>query len=123
MASLSAATRRAPRGGTASGTLNSADNSDIGPRAPGHYFEDIELSASAGDILDLEITATTVDTYVYLLDQNCVVIAEDDDSGTAGGGLASRISVCSAPYTGNYTVVVTSKNPGETGTYDLTWNN
>jgi hypothetical protein len=54
-----------------------------------------------------------VDGYLYLLDDNCDVVAEDDNGYV---GLSPRI-VYTADYDGVYTAVFTSANPNETGPF------
>jgi hypothetical protein len=65
-----------------------------GPRGAGHYFDD---------------------TYLYLLDSSCSVMASDDNGGA---GTHSHI-VATLPSTDVYVIVVTSATAGANGYYDL----
>jgi hypothetical protein len=84
-----------------------------GPGGPDRYYDDMEFVVRAGDEIDVMMWADQVDGYLYLLDDNCDVVAEDDNSYA---GLSPRI-VYTADYDGVYTAVFTSANPGETGSY------
>ena len=92
--------------------LGGSDAMD-GPGGPDRYYDDMEFVVRAGDEIDVMMWADQVDGYLYLLDDNCDVVAEDDN-GYAG--LSPRI-VYTADHDGVYTAVFTSANPGETGSF------
>ena len=94
-------------------TLSNSDASD-GPRGPGYYHDDIEFLARAGDTIDVLAWSFDFDTYIYLLDDGCNVLDEDDD---AYGGTNSRI-LYSAPSDGVYVLSVTSHSAGATGGFE-----
>ncbi len=78
------------------------------------------LFANAGQQVTLTLRSSAFDTYLYLIDPNGFIVAEDDDGG---GGTDSRIPVGSGfltlPITGTYTMEVTSFTGASTGTYTL----
>ena len=86
-----------------------------GPRGDGYYYEDWEFFGEAGSWLYAEILGADFDSYFYLLDEGCNIIASDDDGGS---GLMSRLDLY-LPYTGVYTLVVTSFSSYEYGYYDM----
>ncbi len=92
--------------------LGGSDAMD-GPGGPDRYYDDMEFVVRAGDEIDVMMWADQVDGYLYLLDDSCDVVAEDDNSYA---GLSPRI-VYTADYDGVYTAVFTSANPGETGSF------
>ena len=85
-----------------------------GPGGTDRYYDDFEFVVRAGDEIDVLMLSDEVDSYIYLLDDACDVIAEDDDS--FGGSDARLVHV--APADGIYTAVMTSANPMETGGFD-----
>jgi hypothetical protein len=101
----------------ATGSLTTSDATG-GPRGDAYYFDDFEFAATAGTPVTIETTAADFDTYLYLLNQDCEIIAADDDSGPDA---LSRI-VAALPVTGVYTVVVTSFGTRATGGYTLELN-
>ena len=100
-----------------SGSLSSGDAQD-GPRGAGYYFDDVEFTAVMGQEHVLEVTAGDFDTYIYLLDDSCTVIAEDDDGGA---GTLSRL-VFTPTDNRTYTIAVSSFSSGTTGSYTLELN-
>ena len=99
------------------GSLSTGDAMG-GPRGSEYYFDDIEFSGTAGTPVVIETTAASFDTYLYLLNEDCQVIASNDDGGS---GLLSRIAI-TLPTTGVYTIVVTTYSSGVTGSYTVTLN-
>jgi len=97
----------------------SGSDADDGPRGPGYYHDDIEFLARAGDTIDIVAWSFDFDTYLYLLDDGCNVLDQDDN---AYGGTNSRI-LYSAPSDGVYVVMITSYSQGETGDFEwyLNW--
>ena len=66
----------------------------------------------------IEMAAAAFNSYLYLLDEDCQVVASDDDGGSEE---LSRI-VYTLPRTGVYTIVVTTYGSGVTGSYTVTLN-
>ena len=89
-----------------------------GPRGIGYYFDDMEFEGGAGEEITLQITAADFDRILYLLDEDCTVVAADNDGGP---GEESKIEY-TLPATGVYTAIVTTQMPGETGDYLLELN-
>ena len=85
------------------------------PRADRYSFD-----ATAGQAVVISLDSTAVDTYLYLLDANGSVIAENDDS-RAGGG--SRIPATGGfyvlPASGKFLIEVTTFSSGQEGNYAL----
>ena len=101
-------------------TVDYNDPSD-GPRGSGYYFDDIEFMATAGDVVTVAMYDSEwwMDPYLYLLDPDCDVVAEDDDSGddTDDALIEYEITV-----TGVYTIIATTADTWESGDYDIeTW--
>jgi hypothetical protein len=72
----------------------------------------ITIGTDASDLCDPDAG----DTYIYLYDQNCSVLAQDDDSGP---GLYSLISSYNPTYTGTFYAVVRHYGSSGTGCYKL----
>ena len=89
-----------------------------GPRGLGYYYDDVEFEGGAGEEIVLEISSADFDRILYLLDEDCTVVAADNDGGP---GEESRIEY-TLPSTGVYTAIVTTQMPGETGDYVLELN-
>ncbi len=100
-----------------SGSLSTGD-AQGGPRGSGYYYDDLEFVATTGTSVVIETTSGSFDTYLYLLNEDCQVIASNDDGGV---GLLSRIAL-TLPATGVYTIVVTTYSSGVTGSYTVTLN-
>jgi hypothetical protein len=79
------------------------------------YHERVTLDAEAGTTVDIAMQSTG-DTYLYLLDPNDSVVAQNDDYD----GLNSRITNVTLSASGDYTIIATSFSPGATFVYDLT---
>ncbi|MBX3143365.1 MAG: carboxypeptidase regulatory-like domain-containing protein [Trueperaceae bacterium] len=82
----------------------------------GEYFDRVIFSGSAGDVVVIELTSSEFDPYLLIIDGNEQVVAHEDDS--PGMGLNVRLTF-TLPSTGQYTLIVTSALPGETGMYSL----
>ncbi|MFD1647104.1 PPC domain-containing protein [Haloarchaeobius litoreus] len=80
------------------------------------YHERVTLDAASGTTVDIEMTSTVGDTYLYLLDPNDIVVAQNDDYD----GLNSRIPNATLSASGDYTIIATSFSPDATFVYDLT---
>ncbi|MEM2126207.1 MAG: pre-peptidase C-terminal domain-containing protein, partial [Candidatus Methanosuratincola sp.] len=107
-------------GQTVSGSLSMSDCRSL-VRGNSYYADRYLFSGNAGQRIAISLDSSDFDTYLYLLDSNNSVIAQDDDGGP---GLNSRIppgsGFFSLPYTGTYVIEVTSYSGGATGTYSLT---
>lgn len=82
----------------------------------GEYFDRITFVGAAGDEVVIELSSSEFDPYLIVIDGKEQVLAQEDDS--PGMGLGARLSV-TLPSAGQYTVIVTSVYPGETGGYRL----
>lgn len=78
-----------------------------------------QFHGTAGQQIVINMTSSTFDTYLYLLNASNQIIAEDDDSGD---GTNSRIPASGSftlPVTGTYTIYASSFSEGSTGAYSL----
>src|SRR6185503_5876522 len=108
-------------GQTINATLTSSDCFFSGTT---RFVDVYSFSGTAGQQVVLNMTSTTFDTYLYLLNSSSQLIAEDDDGGS---GTNSRIPFFSGtftlPATGNYTIYATSYSfdgfTGGTGSYSI----
>lgn len=82
----------------------------------GEYFDRVTFSGAAGNVVVIELTSSEFDPFLIIIDGNEQVVAQEDDS--PGMGLNVRLTF-TLPSTGQYTLIVTSALPGETGGYDL----
>ena len=65
----------------------------------------IEYEGTAGDVVSITLISDDFDTYLILQDDTGIELSFDDDGA---GDLNSQISPYILPYTGTYTIVVTS---------------
>ncbi len=72
------------------------------------------FEAGAGQALTIEMTSEAIDTYVMVLDELGMTVAEDDDSAD---NLNSRVTI-TVPTAGMYTIVATQYG-GTLGAYEL----
>jgi len=104
-------------GETKAGSLSTSDC----PFGDGRFLDSYSFSGAAGQQISISMSSTAIDTYLYLLNPNGSTLASNDDSG---GSLNSRIPAESGfltlPATGSYTILATSFDAGETGSYSLT---
>jgi len=103
-------------GQTVNGQLNTADcllNT-------GRYVDRYSFSGTAGQRVAISLNSTGFDAYLFLLNSNGAVIAQDDDGN---GGLNARIPAGSGfftlPATGSYTILVSSYWASSFGNYTL----
>ncbi len=96
-----------------------------GVRGPEFNTVRYSFTASANDIISIDLNSTTaapavLDPYVYLLDANRLVLAENDDI-LAGRIRDSRIEQFRVPSTGTYYIDVThwGTTSDATGSYSL----
>lgn len=78
------------------------------------------FNGTTGQQITIAMNSATFDTYLYLVNSNAQLIAEDDDGG---GNTNSRIPATSGsitlPATGTYTIYATSFLQGSVGAYTL----
>ena len=79
------------------------------------YFQVYGYEGRAGERIVLTLTSTDFDAYVGIVGYDFDFEASDDDSG---GGTDARLAV-TLPRAGDYLVVVTTFDTGETGRYTL----
>jgi hypothetical protein len=87
-----------------------------GPRGAGFYFDDIEVYLQGGTIVTIEHNAPVLDSYLFVADENCTVIASDNDGGS---GQYDSLIVFTVPSDGVYTIIPTTYGAGETGQYTI----
>lgn len=98
--------------GSYSGSLATTDA--LGFRA-GAYYDDVEFQGVAGTTYTVDLTSTAFDSFLYLLDSGCRVIASNDDSN---GTLNSRI-VFTAGASSVFTLIATTYAGNVVGAYRL----
>ncbi len=83
------------------------------------FIDSYSFTGTAGQLVAVDMTSLSFDTYLYLLGPNGLVV--DDDDG--GIGTDSRIPANSGyftlPTTGNYTILANSFAPSVSGGYSL----
>ncbi len=92
-------------------------SSATGQRGSSYYQGDVDLYLAAGQEVQIDLTAD-VDTYMYLLDEDCTVVGSNDDVSYPTN-TNSRITY-TAPTAGVYTVVATTFFSNVTDDYLLT---
>lgn len=85
--------------------------------ASGEYFDRVSFTGAAGDEVVIEVSSTDFDPYVILIDAAEKSIAQQDDGPGAGLNVLMNVTL---PSSGEFTIIVTSALPGETGGYRLT---
>jgi hypothetical protein len=95
------------------GTLQAGDDLDV----DGAYLDPYALRVSSDQTVNITMTSTAVDAWLWLLDDDGNVLDVDDDSA---GGTNALITI---PLSrGCYVVEATSYSPGETGSYTVSVN-
>ena len=79
------------------------------------YHERVTLDADTGTTVNIAMESSD-DTYLYLLDPNDNVVAQNDDYE----GLDSQISAFTLSASGDYTIIATSFSSSATFVYNLT---
>ncbi|WAL58520.1 PPC domain-containing protein [Thermocoleostomius sinensis] len=79
-------------------------------------FSTAQFSGNRGQTVHINLTSPDFDPYIFLVNAEGEVIAEDDNSG---GNLNARISI-ELPEDGQYYVIVNSRNATGRGRYRLT---
>ena len=115
-------------GDTKTGALNVAQPANYchgGVRGPEFNTVRYSFSGTRGDVITLEVNSTTVlpavlDPYVYLLDANRRVLAENDDI-VSGSQRNSRVQLFQLPSTGTHYIDVTTWGISDdaTGSYEV----
>lgn len=82
----------------------------------GSYYDDYRFWTKAGYRISVRLQSDGFDPYVHLFDAKRNQLAYNDD--VAPGDNAAGIEF-TAPYEGNYFVLVNSRDAGETGGYVL----
>ena len=100
-------------GQTQSGSLSS----DAPTLRSGEYMQAYALNGRAGDRIELRLRSAGFDPYVFITGPDDFSAANDDDE-TGEDGTNSRLIV-TLPADGEYQVVATSFEPGETGDFIL----
>lgn len=80
----------------------------------GEFYDQVTFAGNAGDELLLELTSTDFDPYLVIVDSGGNAITYQDDA--AGMGLDVHL-LFTLPATGQFTAVITSALPGESGAY------
>src|SRR5712692_4699913 len=75
-----------------------------------------QFSGNAGDAVTVDMHSTAFDTYLMLLDQSGVPLAENDDA--SGGVTDSRITY-TLTSTGTWTIVANSLAAAQSGQYTI----
>ena len=100
-----------PIGTTVTGELSSSDPT----LTDGSHYKLFTFQGTAGQSVQIDLTSSAFDSYLYLREQNGQAIAHDDDGG---GGLNARI-VQQLPYTGTYQIVANTLQSGQFGAFTL----
>lgn len=80
----------------------------------------VRVDMVAGQTYEINLTSGTADTYLYLFDQNGVLIDYDDDSGTSTNSLLTgTASVTGTYYVGVSQYATSGGGSGVTGSYTL----
>lgn len=79
------------------------------------YFNVYTLDLAAGDRVTVDMRSQDLNAYLILVAPNGEELAQDNDSA---GGTDARV-VAAAPISGTYSILANSRDPGETGRYQL----
>ena len=96
---------------TVSGVLESSCDSMNRSERYAKYYT---LDMNEGSDVQIDLTSSSMDTYLFLMDSTGELLASDDDGGT---GLNSRINHYLEP--GRYTIEATTYNVETTGNFEL----
>lgn len=95
-------------------TLTGALDSGAPTLRSGEYMNAWTLNGRAGDQIDLNLTSDAFDAYLFVTGPNEFSAVNDDADGSN-----SRLTI-TLPADGEYSVVATTYQPGESGAYRLT---
>jgi len=106
-----------PKGSIAAGATvqDSLVRRDVLLAAESTYAQQWKLTATAGQIVTIDLVSEAFDAYTFLLGPGLDRPPQDDDSG---GRCNARLTV-RLPQTGDYTIVVTSTDKLATGPFSL----
>ena len=96
----------------ADGRLSPGDNQ----LDSGEYYEALSYAGQAGQFVTISLHSDDFDPYLMVLDPNGAKVAEIDDSVGYGRDIVVSLNLL---LTGPYTLVVTSYEPGETGSFTI----
>lgn len=82
----------------------------------GEYYETLSYAGRAGQFITISLSSDEFDPYLMVLDPDGGKIAEIDDSVGYGTNIVISLNL---PTNGSYTFLVTSFEPGETGSFTL----
>ncbi len=107
--------------GTEYGSLSYYNDKYNGPAGNDRIFDDVEFEAEAGVTVTVSVYEQEyyLDPYLYLLDPDCQVVAEDDNGGIDPEDPDDAQLVYEITVTGVWTIVVTTAGPWQTGEYTL----
>ncbi len=83
----------------------------------GSYFDFFEFTGQAGQTVAIDMTSSSIDPYLFLLDPDDNVLAEDDQSGA---GNNARIVYTLDETSDRWAIAANAFDPGSTGPYQLT---
>lgn len=83
------------------------------------FADRYSFNASGGQPVVVSLTSADFDTYLYLLDANGSVIAQNDDGGTNGSRIPAGSGFFTLPSSGLFTIEVTSFSNNGLGSYTL----
>lgn len=106
----SATARTLTLGATSSGSLSSNDCK----LSDGSYYQKWDLTLTSSTTVQIDLTSTVFDAYLFLFDANGVFLTQDDDGG---GGSNSRIT--RTLPAGRYRIYVNTFNAGEVGNFTI----
>ena len=93
------------------GILDSSDDYD---NDGSRYFDSYELVIDSPQDITIDLFSTIFDTYLYIVDEDDVIVAENDD-----GPISTDAQLVMSMEAGNYEVIVTSFGFEATGLYTL----
>lgn len=95
-------------------TVNAALGATDCLLADGSHADLYRFSLTSARAVQIDMTSSAVDAYLGILDAGGDLLVDDDDGG---GGTDARI--VATLLAGDYVIVATSYDPGETGGYQL----
>lgn len=98
-------------GSSVTGTITSGDPT----LGDGSHYRLYTFNAAQGQTVQIDLMSAAFDAYLILRNQDGSEITHDDNGG---GGLNARI-VQTLPYTGQYVIVVNTRNSGQFGDYTV----
>lgn len=81
----------------------------------GEYYDSYTITARSGEMLNIRASSTEFDPYLIVTGPDDVRFENDDESMSSLNAAIYE----AAPASGDYQVIVTSYQPGETGAYQL----